>query len=63
MGRKKKAGRPKMAKNDKKQGFPLRLRPDLIKQLKQEATTACVKVGPYVEDILEKRTLGSNTIM
>lgn len=55
MSKKRKVGRPKMAKNTQKQGFPLRLRPDLIKELKEEAASVPVKVGPYVEGILENR--------
>lgn len=44
-----------MAKNTQKQGFPLRLRPNLIKELRDEAKTIPVPVGNYVEGILENR--------
>lgn len=53
MARKKKVGRPKMAKNTQKQGFPLRLRPALIKEIEEDANEQGKKKGLYVEEILE----------
>jgi len=43
-----------MAQNKLKKAFPLRLRPDLIKQLKREAKKTGWKTGPFVEEILEE---------
>lgn len=53
MARKKKVGRPKKAKNEVKTGFPLRLRPALIKRIREVAKGMNKKPGPMVEQELE----------
>ena len=54
MAKKKKVGRPKMAKNTQKKGFPLRLHPKMIKRIKGQAKDFGMKPGPYVEFLMER---------
>lgn len=54
MAKKRKVGRPKMAENELKTAFPLRLRPALIKEIKREAKEWNMKPGQFVEKILDE---------
>ena len=53
MAKKHPIGRPKMAKTERKTGFPLRLRPVLIKEIKEQAKLSHLKNGALVERIIE----------